>query len=80
MMPFIPHYASECLNEISIDPIKDKHWPKIDLSSLKSETINIVVQINGKKRDILELKNNCSENEVINMVDKNKKLSEILKN
>ena len=80
MMPFIPHYASECLNEISIDPIKNKHWPKIDLSSLKTETINIVVQINGKKKDILELKDNSSEDEVINMINKNKKLSEILKN
>ena len=34
----------------------------------------------AKKKNILELKDNSSEDEVINMINKNKKLSEILKN
>jgi leucyl-tRNA synthetase len=80
MMPFIPHFASECLNEISIDPITNKQWPKIDLSSLKSELINIVIQINGKKKDVLRLNNDSSEEDIMNIINKNDKLNEILKN
>jgi len=79
MLPFLPHFASECLKELSIDPISDNHWPKIDTKSLNSELVNIVVQINGKKREIIEIKNNCSEEEILKLVYENNKLTKFLK-
>ena len=79
MLPFLPHFASECLNELSIDPILDNHWPKIDSKSLNSEKVNIVIQINGKKREIIEIKNNCSEEEILKLVYENNKLTKFLK-
>ena len=78
MMPFIPHYASECLNELSIDTIKKITWPKIDKTLLKSKTVNIVVQINGKKKEVLELQNDVLESEVMNMILENEKLNNLL--
>ena len=45
--PIIPHFASECLEDIGV---KDNlEWPSVDKSKLKSDTINFVVQLNGKK-------------------------------
>ncbi len=79
MMPFLPHFASECLNELSIDPVLDKDWPKVDSKYLKTEFVNIVVQINGKKKEILELKNDSLEEELLEMIKRNEKLKNILK-
>ena len=78
MMPFTPHFTSECLNELSEDPLKDLHWPKIDKNLLQTKKVNIVVQINGKKREVLNLENNISEKEVMNIVLKNNKLNKFL--
>ena len=78
MMPFTPHFTSECLNELSEDPLKDLHWPKIDKNLLQKKKVNIVVQINGKKREVLNLENNISEKEVMNIVLKNNKLNKFL--
>jgi leucyl-tRNA synthetase len=61
MMPFIPHFAVECLSQIS-----DKtqyNWPIIDPKYLKVEEINYVVQVNGKKKSIIKGKANLSEEE-----------------
>ena len=48
MTPILPHFANECL---SILKIKDFKWPEYDVSMLKEENVNIVIQINGKKED-----------------------------
>tara|TARA_A100001388_G_C28564574_1_gene401216 strand:- start:337 stop:720 length:384 start_codon:yes stop_codon:yes gene_type:complete len=78
MMPFIPHFTSECLNEIFENPLKELEWPKIDEYLLQTKKVNIVVQINGKKREVLNLENNISEKEVMNIVLKNNKLTKFL--
>ena len=55
------------------------HWPKIDKNLLQTKKVNIVVQINGKKREVLNLENNISEKEVMNIILKNNKLNKFLK-
>ena len=51
MIPIIPHFAMECLEELKI---KDNIiWPEINLKNLRKEEFKIVIQINGKKRDII---------------------------
>ena len=62
-----------------MDPILNKNWPKINLKSLKSDQVNIVVQINGKKREILEIKNDSSEEEIFKIIKNNEKLEKFLK-
>ena len=58
MTPILPHFANECL---SIIKAKNFKWPEYDISMLKEETINIVIQINGKKRGLIQSKPNISE-------------------
>ena len=59
MMPIIPHFASECIsiNKFDIDPV----WPSYDPNMLIEENVNIVVQINGKKRALIHCKRDISE-------------------
>ena len=49
--PFIPHFASECLEKFSKFKKIRMTWPKIDKKLLAEEKVNIVIQINGKKRE-----------------------------
>ena len=69
IQPIIPHFSNECLSLINS---KNIHWPKVDENIIKEEIINIVVQINGKKRGLIETKPNKKENELMEMI-KNKK-------
>ncbi|MBQ3474417.1 leucine--tRNA ligase [Candidatus Saccharibacteria bacterium] len=51
LKPFAPHLASEMLEKLKADD----EWPKWDEKYLVDETIEIVVQINGKLRAKLEV-------------------------
>ena len=77
IMPIIPHFSSECL-----DLIKSKNlmWPNYNISTLKDEKINIVVQINGKKRELINTKPNMSEENLFEIINKNETLSKYLQN
>ena len=59
MHPVIPHLISECLSTLKEDSNFD--WPDINNEYLDNKTVNIVVQINGKKRGLLVCENNISE-------------------
>ena len=78
--PFIPHFSSECLEELSkYKKIQTENWPKVDAKFLKIEEINLVVQINGRKRDILRVKNNENEDEILKIIHNNEKLKNFIK-
>ena len=44
-----------------------QNWPTFDEDLLKVEEINLVIQINGKKRAILKAKPDIEENTLFNM-------------
>ena len=48
MLPIIPHYASECLemNKFKIN----ETWPNYNEEILKDDHVNMVIQINGRKK------------------------------
>ena len=71
MTPILPHFASECL---SIMNIKNFKWPEYDVSMLKEETINIVIQINGKKRGLIQTKPNIAEEILFQMIKNDEKI------
>tara|TARA_B100001250_G_scaffold86436_1_gene71517 strand:- start:12271 stop:14826 length:2556 start_codon:yes stop_codon:yes gene_type:complete len=72
--PILPHITSECIKDLRID--NDLKWPTLDKKYLEKEIINIVIQINGKKRSIIEANMNINEKDII---DKSIKDSQILK-
>jgi len=77
MSPILPHFASECLKELKCDNMFD--WPLIDKKISTVENYNIVVQINGKKRDIINTNLNMDEKTLINEIKNNSKTNKFLK-
>ena len=76
--PVIPHFTNECFEDLGIqDRIE---WPSYDKSMLENEEVNFVIQINGKKRSILNIKKNSKEKEVMETVKKDKLLNKYLSN
>jgi len=77
IMPVIPHFSSECLEMINI---KEPVWPDYDEKIIIEDKINFVIQINGKKRGLLQLNKDKSKDEVLEFVKKDLSLSKYLDN
>jgi len=78
MSPIIPHFTSECLSELNFE-IKQE-WPKINKKLLEEEQINYVIQINGKKKGILNTYKDISEEKLLNEIKKTSDISKIIVN
>ena len=76
MLPIVPHLASECLTQIS-DSEKFE-WPKVDRRFLESKKCNIVIQINAKKRAIIETENGISEENLLKKINEMPEIKKFL--
>ena len=72
MTPILPHFANECLSIIKAENFK---WPEYDVSMLKEDNINIVIQINGKKRGLIQAKPNISEEKLLEIIENDEKIT-----
>tara|TARA_B100000700_G_scaffold81819_1_gene92062 strand:- start:2969 stop:5521 length:2553 start_codon:yes stop_codon:yes gene_type:complete len=76
--PIIPHFTSECLVDIGF---KEKIvWPEIDKNYLTDEILDYVIQINGRKRTIINAKKDLSEEKILNIAKNDKVLHKYLIN
>ena len=76
--PIIPHFSSECLEDLKIDhKIK---WPIVEKQFLVNEDTNIVIQINGKKRSIINCKKGITEETLIKTIKNDLKVNKFLEN
>ncbi len=76
MLPIAPHFASECLSEISTD--KNYLWPKINDKYLVDNQRKIVIQINGKKRGLILMEKDIKESDLIEKIKKTKELEKFI--
>jgi leucyl-tRNA synthetase len=51
IFPFAPHAGSEVYEMLTGDRVWEQPWPAADLSVLETDTVEVVVQVNGKLRD-----------------------------
>jgi leucyl-tRNA synthetase len=51
MAPIMPHFSLECLKELNES--NDFVWPTVDTKKLDKKEYKLVIQINGKKRDLI---------------------------
>ncbi len=65
MIPFTPHLAYECLELFNCKSPND--WPKID-SRYTHDQIKLAIQVNGKTRDVINVKKNEEKNDVNKIV------------
>ena len=72
LLPLTPHLAHECCEKLS----KKFYWPKYDLKLLEEKNSKIVIQVNGKKRGIIEMPTDSKEQIVIK---KSKEIDNVVK-
>jgi len=78
MSPIIPHFASECLEDFGID--FEQKWPGVEKKFLEDDKINLVIQINGKKKTILNTHKNISEKELLDIIKNTESIKKIISN
>ena len=78
MVPLIPHFAFECLENLKETGNKD--WPIANKKFLTSNNVNIVIQINGKKKSIINTIKGINEEDLIGQVKNDIKIKKIIDN
>ena len=58
--------------------MQDSTWPKYDETILKENIINIVVQINGKKRGLVKAELNITEEKLFEIIKNDETLTKYL--
>jgi len=78
LIPFVPHLAHECLEQLNSKNVNI--WPAVDGKLELGEKIKIAIQINGKTREIIEIEKDLDEKDVIIECKKIQKINDILQN
>ena len=78
IMPIIPHFASECIEKNEFQ--NDKCWPTFDEKLLIESNINYIIQINGKKRALINEKREIVKEKLLEIIKKNENLFKYLNN
>ncbi len=77
IMPVTPHFSNECLSRFNLN--EKFIWPTYEESLLEEDFVNIVIQINGKKRGLLKTSKNISEEKLIEKIMEEDNLIKYLK-
>ena len=78
MSPLIPHLSSQCIEDLNLN--SNQKWPEIDLKFLEVDEINFVIQINGKKKAILNTKKDVTEQELLNKIKSTSSITKFINN
>ena len=80
LSPFAPHICDEILEKIG-EPgsLLSSKWPVFDKNLIEDETLEIAIQINGKKRSSLLTTNNMTEEELKNLALSNQEIQKFIK-
>jgi leucyl-tRNA synthetase len=64
LFPFAPHLASELCEALTGKRVWELPWPRADERLLQRDTVTVVVQVNGKVRDSIEVASDDSREAV----------------
>jgi leucyl-tRNA synthetase len=64
LFPFAPHLGAEVYERVTGNRVWEEPWPETDDAYLAREMIKLVVQVNGKVRDSIEVAASAGEDEV----------------
>jgi len=79
LSPFAPHIAEELWSQLGHKKsIFTEKWPQFDKNLVKDETIELVIQINGKVRDKIEVAADIFEEEAKKIALASEKIKTIL--
>ena len=76
MLPILPHLVSECLKDIEKN--NSISWPLAEKEYLEEKYVNIVIQINGKKKTLIKIEKDLDEQMLLEHIKKDEKISNFL--
>jgi len=76
LLPVAPHIANECL--IKLNYKEEIKWPVVNKKYLIEENCEIVIQVNGKKRNTISVEKDVNEKEIISKIKENKLIDKYL--
>jgi leucyl-tRNA synthetase len=65
VQPYAPHVAEELWQRLGHERLWESPWPVADESKLERETFELVVQVNGRVRDRLQVEAGLSDDELV---------------
>jgi len=65
IQPYAPHVAEELWSRLGHERLWEAAWPVADPAMLEVETVEVVVQVNGKIRDRLQVAPDLAEDELV---------------
>ena len=66
------------MTDLKLNPFQK--WPEVDRNLIKNETIEYVIQINGKKRATIKSMKNITEKQLIKEIMNNQGTKKIIEN
>ena len=79
MMPILSHLSNECFESIKKNNSEIK-WPTFDEDQIKEDFSKIVIQINGRKRGLINAKLDLLEDDLMKLVNDDKNINKYLIN
>ena len=74
IQPYAPHIAEELWQQLGHERLWEHPWPEADPAYLKRDTFELVVQVNGKVRDRLEVDATLPEPELVELALQSEKV------
>jgi leucyl-tRNA synthetase len=65
IQPYAPHVAEELWQRLGGERLWQEPWPVADEAMLEHETVEVVLQVNGKLRDRLQVPASIGEDELV---------------
>ncbi len=65
IFPFAPHLGAEVWERLNGGRVWEEPWPRADPAMLASDAVTLVVQVNGKLRDRIEVGSDLPESELL---------------
>jgi leucyl-tRNA synthetase len=78
VFPFAPHLGAEIWERLRGGRVWEQAWPQADPALLTSETVTLVVQVNGKLRDRIEAAADAPKEELLRLARESEKVGRFL--
>jgi leucyl-tRNA synthetase len=75
VFPFAPHLGAEVWERLNGERVWEQPWPAADPALLASDTVTLVVQVNGKLRDRIEAGADAPREELLRLARESEKVS-----
>jgi leucyl-tRNA synthetase len=78
IQPYAPHIAEELWSRLGHERLWEQPWPEADPALLERETFELVIQVNGRVRDRVEVAADASEEELVAQAKASARVQEFL--